>query len=44
MSTIGFRCAMDRMGSPEGNNVKQVSCSQLKDKRNNLLLIFDNIC
>ena len=22
MSTIGFRCAMDRMGSPEGNNRK----------------------
>lgn len=27
MSTLGFRCAMDRMGSPRVINAKQVTCS-----------------
>jgi formylglycine-generating enzyme len=33
MSTLGFRCAMDRMGSPEGNGTK--TGNQFKTRRQN---------
>ncbi|MEJ0103385.1 MAG: hypothetical protein WDO19_12900 [Bacteroidota bacterium] len=36
-STVGFRCAMDRMGSPKATSAKQVTGGKQEDKKDNSL-------